>query len=171
MFPIDFVLKMVGAGGAGGVVGAYLRFAEAAFAPEVSISQAVEVRLIPHLIHVASSQRDVGDRLLGDRPVRVDRLHQRIVPDLEAVQPHVLGNAGSEPGGGASDVAVEVRSQLLAVDAAQLMEQHRIRRLPIVDAEGRCCAILSQADIALKAPQRPAARVLRTVSEPHRAAP
>jgi len=56
-------------------------------------------------------------------------------------------------------------------ECCRLMEQHRIRRLPIVDAEGRCCAILSQADIALKAPQRPAARVLRTVSEPHRAAP
>jgi hypothetical protein len=34
VFPIDFVLKMVGAGGAGGLVGSYLRFAEAAFAPE-----------------------------------------------------------------------------------------------------------------------------------------
>jgi hypothetical protein len=32
-FPIDFVMKMVGAGGAGGLVGAYLRAAQAAFAP------------------------------------------------------------------------------------------------------------------------------------------
>jgi len=34
VFPIDFLLKMVGAGGASGLVGAYLRFAEAAFAPD-----------------------------------------------------------------------------------------------------------------------------------------
>ncbi|HXI28570.1 MAG TPA: hypothetical protein VNG89_09110 [Vicinamibacterales bacterium] len=34
VFPIDFVLKMVGVGGASGLVGAYLRFADAAFAPE-----------------------------------------------------------------------------------------------------------------------------------------
>ena len=34
VFPIDFLLKMVGAGGASGLTGAYLRFAEAAFAPE-----------------------------------------------------------------------------------------------------------------------------------------
>jgi hypothetical protein len=33
VFPIDFVLKMVGAGGASGLVGAYLRSADAAFAP------------------------------------------------------------------------------------------------------------------------------------------
>ena len=35
VFPIDFLLKMVGAGGAAGLVGAYLRFAEAAFAPDM----------------------------------------------------------------------------------------------------------------------------------------
>jgi hypothetical protein len=34
VFPIDFLLKMVGAGGAGGLVAAYLRFAEAAFAAD-----------------------------------------------------------------------------------------------------------------------------------------
>src|SRR5262249_26418144 len=34
VFPIDFVLKMAGVGGASGLVGAYLRFADAAFAPE-----------------------------------------------------------------------------------------------------------------------------------------
>jgi hypothetical protein len=32
-FPIDFILKIVGLGGAGGLVGAYLRFAESAFSP------------------------------------------------------------------------------------------------------------------------------------------
>jgi hypothetical protein len=35
VFPIDFVLKMVGAGGAGGLLAAYLRATEAAFAPEM----------------------------------------------------------------------------------------------------------------------------------------
>jgi hypothetical protein len=34
VFPIDFVLKMVGAGGASGLAGAYLRAAQSAFAPE-----------------------------------------------------------------------------------------------------------------------------------------
>jgi hypothetical protein len=34
VFPIDFLLKMVGATGAAGLVAVYLRFAEAAFAPE-----------------------------------------------------------------------------------------------------------------------------------------
>src|SRR5206468_8567987 len=34
VFPIDFLLKIVGVGGASGIAGAYLRFAEAAFAPD-----------------------------------------------------------------------------------------------------------------------------------------
>jgi hypothetical protein len=34
VFPIDFVLKMIGAGGAGGLVAAYVRAAQTAFAPE-----------------------------------------------------------------------------------------------------------------------------------------
>jgi patatin-like phospholipase len=34
VFPIDFVLKMAGVGGAGGLAAAYLRLADAAFAPE-----------------------------------------------------------------------------------------------------------------------------------------
>src|SRR5207244_2614547 len=34
VFPIDFLLKMVGVSGAGGLVAAYLRLAQAAFAPE-----------------------------------------------------------------------------------------------------------------------------------------
>jgi hypothetical protein len=34
VFPLDFLLKILGADGAGGLTGRYLRFAEAAFAPE-----------------------------------------------------------------------------------------------------------------------------------------
>jgi hypothetical protein len=34
VFPIDFVLRMVGVGGAAGLVGEYLRFVQGAFAPE-----------------------------------------------------------------------------------------------------------------------------------------
>jgi CBS domain-containing protein len=30
------------------------------------------------------------------------------------------------------------------------MQKHQIRRIPVVDADGRCIGIVSQADIALK---------------------
>ena len=42
------------------------------------------------------------------------------------------------------------------------MQEHQIRRIPIVDGEGRCIGIVAQADLALK--DKPE-RVSKTVSE------
>jgi CBS-domain-containing membrane protein len=42
------------------------------------------------------------------------------------------------------------------------MQKHQIRRIPVVDADGRCIGIVSQADIALK--EKPE-KVPKTVSE------
>src|SRR5690606_29337356 len=49
-------------------------------------------------------------------------------------------------------------------EACQLMEQHQIRRIPVVDTEGRCCGIVSQADIALQAGEQEAGQVVKDVS-------
>jgi CBS domain-containing protein len=54
-----------------------------------------------------------------------------------------------------------------SLDAAiTAMEENRVRRLIVVDKFGRCCGIVSQADIALKAPKRKTAEVVRELSEP-----
>jgi len=42
------------------------------------------------------------------------------------------------------------------------MQQHQIRRIPVVDGEGRCIGIVSQADLALK--DKPE-KVSKTVAE------
>jgi len=42
------------------------------------------------------------------------------------------------------------------------MQEHQVRRIPIVDADGRCIGIVSQADLALK--DRPE-NVYKTVAE------
>ena len=44
----------------------------------------------------------------------------------------------------------------------RLMQEHQIRRIPIVDGEGRCIGIVAQADLALK--DKPE-RISRTVAE------
>lgn len=51
------------------------------------------------------------------------------------------------------------------VDCCHLLEQHQIRRVPVVDEAGRCCGIIAQADIAQKMDQM-AAEVVRQVSQP-----
>jgi len=43
-----------------------------------------------------------------------------------------------------------------------LMQEHQVRRIPVVDGEGRCIGIVSQADVALK--EKPE-KVSKTVTE------
>lgn len=51
-------------------------------------------------------------------------------------------------------------------DATATMEQSRVRRMLVVNADGRCCGILSQADIATKYTDAETVDVVRRVSQP-----
>jgi CBS domain-containing protein len=46
----------------------------------------------------------------------------------------------------------------------QLLEENQIRRVPVVDATGKCVGIVSLADIARNAPRADAGEVLQEVS-------
>jgi predicted transcriptional regulator len=50
-------------------------------------------------------------------------------------------------------------------DCEELMEENQVRRIPVVDKRGRCVGIVSQADIALRAPAWQVARMMREVSK------
>lgn len=65
-----------------------------------------------------------------------------------------------------SSPGVTVRTEESLDAAITAMEENRVRRLIVVDELGRCCGIVSQADIALKAPKRKTAEVVRELSEP-----
>jgi CBS domain-containing protein len=51
-------------------------------------------------------------------------------------------------------------------ECAGLMEEKKIRRVPVVDADGGCCGIVSLADIALHGQTGVTAEVVKEVSEP-----
>ena len=51
-------------------------------------------------------------------------------------------------------------------DAIDSMEAGQIRRLLVVDTEGRLCGVVAQADVALSGRDRKTAELLRGVSEP-----
>ena len=51
-------------------------------------------------------------------------------------------------------------------ECCRLLEENQIRRVPVVDASGACCGIVSLADIAKHAKRRETAEVVREVSEP-----
>lgn len=51
-------------------------------------------------------------------------------------------------------------------DALQLMAQHQVRRLPVVDDENRVVGMLAQADVALRAKEKTVGEVLEAISTP-----
>lgn len=51
-------------------------------------------------------------------------------------------------------------------ELCHVMERHQIRRVPVVDEQGICCGIISQADIARRASEHETAEVVRDISQP-----
>lgn len=50
---------------------------------------------------------------------------------------------------------------------SEIMQERKIRRVPVVDGRGACCGIVAMADLALKAPREGAVdRTIQEVSEP-----
>lgn len=50
-------------------------------------------------------------------------------------------------------------------DVLAVMEENQIRRVPVVDASGCCCGIISQADVALQARESQVGELVREVSK------
>ena len=49
-------------------------------------------------------------------------------------------------------------------DVVATMEKHRVRRVPVVDARGRCVGMIAQADIAWLGRERDVAELVREIS-------
>ena len=63
-----------------------------------------------------------------------------------------------------SQSVVTVAADAPLEDVISAMEKHQIRRVPIVDEQGCCAGIISQADVAWEGPQRKVAELVREVS-------
>ena len=66
-----------------------------------------------------------------------------------------------------SSPTITARPDMPVDECARLMEQYQVRRLPIVDATGAICGIVSQADLARKGPRDMSIEVVECVSEPN----
>ena len=61
---------------------------------------------------------------------------------------------------------ITVTPELSIGQCASLMEDKKIRRVVVVDADGFCCGIVALADIALRGKSGVTAEVVKEVSEP-----
>jgi CBS domain-containing protein len=65
-----------------------------------------------------------------------------------------------------SKPCVTVTPEISVEECSKVLEENKIRRVPVVDADGSCCGIVALADIALLANRNLASEVVKEVSEP-----
>jgi CBS domain-containing protein len=65
---------------------------------------------------------------------------------------------------------VTVSLDMSVEECCRILEDNKIRRVPVVDADGYCCGIVALADIALHAQKNATVEVVKEVSEPTAAA-
>ncbi|MDT9691262.1 CBS domain-containing protein [Streptomyces sp. P9(2023)] len=76
----------------------------------------------------------------ADRPIGV-------VSEADLLRRHTAKDGPSTAGAMMSSPVVVARPSWTAVEAARLMERHRVKRLPVVDADGRLIGVLSRSDL------------------------
>src|SRR5688500_10513604 len=64
-----------------------------------------------------------------------------------------------------TEPVVVVNEDTSLADVISVMEENQIRRVPVVDATGCCCGIISQADVALTADKTETGEMVREVSK------
>jgi CBS domain-containing protein len=65
-----------------------------------------------------------------------------------------------------SSPSVIVTPEATLETCCETMEASLVRRIPVVDETGRCCGIVSQADIAKNAAKEDTAQVVKRLSQP-----
>lgn len=69
-----------------------------------------------------------------------------------------------------SKPCVTVTPEMSVEQCGKILEENKIRRVPVVDANGSCCGIVALADIALYTRPGVVVEVVKEVSEPSAAA-
>jgi CBS domain-containing protein len=65
-----------------------------------------------------------------------------------------------------SNPVITANPEMSLEDCCKTLEDNQIRRMPVVDENGACCGMISQADIALHASEHETAQVVHDVSRP-----
>jgi CBS domain-containing protein len=97
-----------------------------------------------------------GDRLVGmvtDRDIVL-----RVVAEGKDVQSATVGEVASRE-------LVTIDPQQNLDEALRLMAQHQVRRLPVVEEDGRLVGILAQADVAQQGDDKKTGQMVEKISD------
>jgi CBS domain-containing protein len=97
-----------------------------------------------------------GDRLVGtvtDRDIVTRVIAEGRDPESTSVKEIASTNL----------VTIDPQQEL--GEALQLMAQHQVRRLPVVEEDGRLVGVVAQADVAEHAPSSETGRMVEDISE------
>jgi CBS domain-containing protein len=97
-----------------------------------------------------------GDRLVGmvtDRDIVI-----RVVAEGKSVESATVGDVASRD-------LITIDPQQELDEALRLMAQHQVRRLPVVEEDGRLVGILAQADVAQAGDDAKTGQVVEAISE------
>jgi CBS domain-containing protein len=118
---------------------------------------------------VVEAARAMKDQDVGSLPVVEDGMLIGIVTDRDIAMRVVA--EGRE--GNASTIGEILSGELVTIaldqsldEAIELMELHQVRRLPVVEDDGRLVGMITQADVALEAKEKKAGELLQEVSQP-----
>jgi CBS domain-containing protein len=121
-----------------------------------SSTQVAEAAKLMKSENVGSLPVTEGDRLVGmvtDRDIVV-----RLVAEGKDVQSATVGEIASKD-------LVTVDPQQNLDEALRLMAQHQVRRLPVVEEDGRLVGILAQADIAQQGEDSKTGQMVEKISD------
>ena len=121
-----------------------------------SSTQVAEAAKLMKSENVGSLPVTEGDRLVGmvtDRDIVV-----RVVAEGKDVQSATVGEIASKD-------LVTVDPQQNLDEALRLMAQHQVRRLPVVEEDGRLVGILAQADIAQQGEDTKTGQMVEKISD------
>ena len=123
--------------------------------PETSLQEVAKLMLVNDCgeIPVVDSQRTM-------RPVGVVTDRDIVVRCVAEGKNPLAADAGDVM----SSPVVTITADMDVDEVGDMMEEHQVRRIPVVDEAGAVCGIVAQADIARHAHPREVAEVVREVS-------
>ncbi len=108
------------------------------------------------------------DKDCGEIPVLENKIPVGVITDRDIVCRLIAKNINPLESTAAdcmSTPVVTVTPDISLEECSRIMQEKRIRRVPVVDEKGACCGIVALADIARQANGNVAGQIVKEVSE------